>query len=90
MTRSRVVGSRVSQRADAGRVADRSSPPPTSTRTSTGVRVVTVAPAAPAAPLTRRTSASMSTVGGTARSPRTRGRVRRGSPVTSTSAVTVA
>ncbi|CAM5234803.1 hypothetical protein STENM223S_09425 [Streptomyces tendae] len=87
VTRSRVVGSRSSQRDGAGRVLDRSLSSPTSTRTRTGVRVVT---AVPPLSVNRRTSASISTVGGTARSPRTRGRVRRGSAVTSTSAVTVA
>ncbi len=89
VTRSRVVGSRLSQREGAGSARDRSPCAPTSTSTSTrtGVLVVTVRPSPS---VTRRTSASISTVGGTARSPRTRGRVRRGSAVTSTSAVTVA
>ncbi|MFJ6566198.1 hypothetical protein ACIQNU_02165 [Streptomyces sp. NPDC091292] len=58
-----------------------------STITSTGVLVAVTAPSAV---LTRRTSASMSTATGPARSPVTRGRVRRGSPTTSTSAVTSA
>ncbi|MBD2818754.1 hypothetical protein ID867_17875 [Streptomyces parvulus] len=67
--------------------ASGSSSPPTSTSSSTGVRVRTCRPPAS---VTRRTSPSISTVGGTARLPRTAGRVRRGSAVISTSAVTVA
>lgn len=59
---------------------------PMSTITSTGARVAT---AVPAALSTVRTSASMSTESGVARSPATRGRVSRGSEVISTSAVTV-